>query len=249
LEWWLELLYLYGFPAIATALGVALVIVWGVMPPTAKLLTKKKMGLGGSKGYVMTAYDDRLMQVEAMNVYPEGSLEKKKKHGSLTFYLAKPQDDTANTDGNRQNEERDRDMLPPYSLDGVLPVFLGHVSKAIATNPKILTALRAANRGVSKKSFKADAKLPFPVTVEGEDEPIQTFPVNVILPYDPVDIKKNFPSYWQQSGIDATKKRNQAIGFEKARREYRDYIWPLVIVGAVVIVGMVVTGLATGLLG
>jgi hypothetical protein len=242
----LEIMYLYGFPAIATVLAMVLVIVLGVMPPTAKLLLKKKLGLAkGGKGYLMTAYDDRLLQTEAMDVYPEGAMEKKKKRGqSLTFYLAKPQDDTANPEANLKNEERDKDMLPPYFLDGLLPVFFAHVSKAIATNPKVLTALRMANRTENnQKKFKANAMQPPTVTLD-DGSTAKTMPVEVLLPFDPVDIKKNFPAYWQQSNIDATKKRHQAIGFEKARREYKEYIWPIVIVGIVVVAGMVVTGLA-----
>jgi hypothetical protein len=243
----LELLYLYGFPAIATILAVVLGIIWVVMPPTAKLLLMKKLGIAkGGKGYLMVAHDDRYMQTEPMDVYPEGAMEKKKKHGqSLTFYLAKPQDDTANQEANLANEERDKDMLTPYSLDGILPVHFAHISKAIATNPKVLTALRMANRikEGSKRVIETEAKLPRMVETDGGTL-TQAMPIQVLLPFDPVDIKKNFPAYWQQSNIDATKKRHQAIGFEKAKKEYKEYIWPLVIVGIVVIAGMVITGLA-----
>ena len=247
-----ELLFLYGFPSICVILGMAILIGWLVMPPTGKLLLLKKLGLArGGKGYDMVAYDDRLIQTEAMDVYPEGAMEKKKKHYTLTFYLAKPQDDTANPEANQQSEIRDRDMLPPYLLDGVLPIFFSHMSKAIATNPKVLTALRLANRTKSKK-FDAEAVLPQSVSYiddGGEKQQAQTVPVNVLLPFDPVDIKKNFPSYWQQSNIDATKKRHQSIGYEKAKKEYKEYIWPIVILAAVGIAALVIVALATGLIG
>lgn len=247
----MEMVYLWGFPIIATILGLVLAIILGVMPPTAKLLLMKKLGIAkGGKGYLMVAYDDRLIQTEATDVNPEGSMEKKKKRGgSLTFFLAKPQDDTANSEANMANEERDKDMLPPYSLDGILPVFFAHMSKAVATNPKVLMALRMANRVKDGKNKIIAAEALLPRTVETDDGTTRTMSVNVLLPFDPVDIKKNFSAYWGQAGIDATKKRNQAIGFEKAKKEYKEYIWPLVIVGIVVIAGMVITGLATGLLG
>jgi hypothetical protein len=255
MEWYLELLFLYGFPVAAVALVMALIIGWLLMPPTAKLLFLKKVGFAkGGKGYILTSYDDRLIQTEAMDVFPEGAMEKKKKFGSLTFFLAKPQDETANPDTNRKNEERDRDMLPPYFLDGVLPVFLGHVSKAVATNPKILTALRLANRTAKeeKRDFEAEALLPKPVDYvndEGEKEKVQTMPVTVILPYDPVDIKKNFPGYWQQSNIDATKKRNQGIGAEKEKKNQGEIMKMMLIVAAVACVSIVGVVVATRLLG
>jgi hypothetical protein len=251
----MTIMYLYGFPALATLGFCILGIIWVAMPPTAKLLLMKKLGLAkGGKGYCLMAYDDRYLTAEAMDVTTEGALEKKKKKAIFTFFLAKPRTDSANPIENQANEERDRDMLPPYFLDGVLAVYLGHVSKAIATNPKILTALRLANRVKSDnpKKLQADAILPQKVEIInelGEKETVETMPVNVILPFDPIETKKNFPNYWQQSGIDAAKKRSEAKGYEKAKKEYKEYIWPIVIVAIVAIAAMILIALATGVIG
>lgn len=245
-----QYLYLYGFPILSVVLIMALFIIWFVMPPTGKLLLKKKLGiLKGGKTHVLTAWDDRLLQTESVTVSPEGALEKeRKKKTDFTFFLAKPLEDSDNPEANKDNEERDKVMLPPYLLDGVLPVHLVHISKAIATNPKVLTALRLGNKATAgKKTMKAQALMPTEIVDDLTGEKTNKLEVNVALGYDPVDIKKNFPRYWQQSSIDAMKKRNQLIGAEKARRGYREYIWPLVIVGIIVIAGMVITGLTQGL--
>lgn len=264
----MDIVFIYVIPSMLTAVLVVLLIGVSVLKslPTAWLLFMKKCGLAkGGKGYCMPAYDDRLLTTKQMNVYPESAMElEKKRGGGLLFYLAKPQDETANFEANLLNEERDRYMLPPYMLDGVLPVYMGHVSKAIATNPKILAALRVANQmeHYGKKSkFATNVHLgktvqyldrtPDEVTGEMVDTAVKTsvMPVEVLLPFDPVDIKKNFPNYWQQSNIDASKKRWMQIGMEKAKQGFKDYIWPIVILGAVAIAGMVVVGLATGLIG
>jgi hypothetical protein len=252
----MTIMYLYGFPVIATLLGCILAIFFIALPPTAKLLLFKKLGLAkGGKGYCMMAYDDRYMSTEAMDVTTEGALEKKKHKTLFTFFLAKPRTDSANPIENQANEERDRDMLPPYFLDGILPVYLGHISKAIATNPKILTALRLANRvkPENPKYMRAEALLPkrleYIDEVTGEKTVTDSIPIQVVLPYDPIEMKKNFPNYWQQSGIDAAKKRSEAKGYEKAKKEYKEYIWPIVIVAIVCIAAMVLIALATGVIG
>lgn len=73
--------------------------------------------------------------------------------------------------------------------------------------------------------------------------------VNVRLPFDPVDIKKNFPQYYQQSNIDSTKRRNQAIGQEKARQSWMGMVKYIVIICAialaVTIAAMVIVYFAT----
>lgn len=225
--------------AVNVILLMVLIIVWMMAPRTAKFLIKKKLMLMQNKTLNLVAHDDRYMQIEAMDVSPEGLLEARGKHGlTKNFFLAKPQDDSANTEQNLVNDRRDLDILPPYSLEGV-PVYFSHVSKAIATNPKVLTALRMANRVDASKPrvFNSKAVLQKPIEEENGDV-TNTVPVTVMLSFDPVDIKKNFPSYWQQSNIDATKRRNQAIGVEKERRSGQNMI-KMMIIGAIVAVAII----------
>ncbi|MFA6660435.1 MAG: hypothetical protein WCS62_02370 [Bacilli bacterium] len=220
----LDLVYTIILPAIlaVTWVGIAIVIVFA--PKAAMILIKKKFGLLKTKALDLIAWDDRVLTLEALDVTPEGMLEKDAKKGrSKNFYLAKPLDSTTNRDQNIIDSERDMDVLPPYTLDGI-PISFSHISKAIATNPRVLTALRIANRitdNPGHRKFNSKVVLPQHITIineEGEKVETNTVDVDVKLPFDPVDIKKNFSSYWQQSNIDATKRRNQAIGVEKAKQ-------------------------------
>lgn len=252
----MEMLFLYGFPIIAVALLVAIGIILAVlkMCPTAWLLFRSKLGIGPKgKAYALVGWDDRLLTTEEMDMYPDGAMEKKKKRGrSLTFFLARPRDDTDNPDANMEFQTLEKDVLPPYVLDGVIPVYLGHVSKAIATNPKVLMALHMANRVQPKQRVvKAEALLPKPVTYTdgGEEVTTQTVPVNVVLPCDVVSIKKNFPDYWQQSYIDAKGKRGELIGMEKSKLGSEGLMKMMLIVGAVVSVAIIVSGIVSKLLG
>jgi hypothetical protein len=240
----LEMLYLYGFPAIATILAVVLGIIWVVMPPTAKLLLMKKLGIAkGGKGYIMVGDADRYLQTEICDVHAEGAMQVKKKKKRLTFYLAKPLPYTPNEQANYINEQRERDILPPYFLDGLLPVFMAIKGKAIATNPTLLAAWHIIKQ-TKTREYKTDAMLPATTLDEKTGEMVNTMPVEVLLPFDPNDIESHTPEYWKQVDTTSTELRHERIGEENARKEYKEYIWPLVIVGIVVIAGMVITGLA-----
>ncbi len=243
----LDLVYTIILPAIlaVTWIGVAIVIV--LAPKAAMILIKKKFGLLKTKALDLIAWDDRVLTLEALDVTPEGMLEKDAKKGrSKNFYLAKPLDSTANRDQNIVDSERDMDVLPPYTLDGI-PISFSHISKAIATNPRVLTALRVANRitdNPGEREFKSRVVLPQHITIideEGEKTETNTVDVDVKLPFDPVDIKKNFSSYWQQSNIDATKRRNQAIGVEKSKQSSMSLLKYVVILCAICVAIAVAT--------
>lgn len=250
----MDILYIFVFPSGFAVTLIMLLIGWFFMPPSAKLLIKKRFGFLKNKAFDLIAWDDRVLTLESMDVAPEGLLEKDaKKARSKNFYLAKPQDTTANPEKNLLDSERDMDVLPPYILDGI-PINFSHISKAVATNPRVLTALRIANRvdAENPKMFKGKAVLPQNVTVIDDDgfkTETNTVDVNVRLPFDPVDIKKNFPQYYQQSNIDSTKRRNQAIGQEKARQSWMGMVKYIVIICAialaVTIAAMVIVYFAT----
>ena len=69
---------------------------------------------------------------------------------------------------------------------------------------------------------------------------IDQIDVNVMLPFDPVDIKKNFPDYWQQSNIDSTKRRNRRIGEIRSGRDKMEIIKMMLVVGGFTIAAVVV---------
>lgn len=224
----LDLVYTIIIPALFAVVCIFVAIVYALMPSSAKLLTKKKFGLLKTKAFDLIAWDDRVLTLEALDVTPEGLLEKDAKKGrSKNFYLAKALDNTANPDNDLLVSERELDILPPYVLDGI-PINFSHISKAIATNPRVLTALHVAHRieqlrRESKSQSEFEAKVLLPETVKFFDEASKAVETNVVevnvkLPYDPVDIKKSFPAYWQQSNIDSTKRRNQNIGMEKQKQ-------------------------------
>jgi hypothetical protein len=239
-------------------LAMLLLIGWFMMPKTAKFMLMKKLMMMQGKTLNLVAYDDRFMQMEAFDVTTEALLESKAKHGlSKNFYLAKPQDESQSSEQNLVNSQRDIDYLPPYNLEGI-PVYFSHISKAVATNPKVLVALRLANQlptQVEKTrrglSLKRHAIFPKPALIDNGVQLLKTnlLEVNVSIPFDPVDIKKNFPLYWQQSNIDATKRRNQGIGEEKAKRTGGDF-FKIMIVGAIVAVAIIAgTVIALRLIG
>ncbi len=252
----METIFVYVIPSLTVVLGLVLGIIWAIMPKTAKYLTKKKLGLLQGKTLGITAFDDRYMQGEAFEVAPEGLLETKRKRGmSKSFYLAKPRGETANAEENLINSARDMDICPPYLLDGV-PVYFTHIAKAFATNPKVLTALHLSNRVSEEESkqgkFKAKAILPKPVMIEvlnpetGEKElvPQNLLDVEVRIPYDPIDIKKNIPGYLQQSNIDSTKRRYKEIGKEEVKREKSDTLKYMVVImiAGIIVCGIIVFG-------
>lgn len=245
-----DLVFTLVIPSVTVILAMVLIIIWAMMPKTAKFMLKKRLMLLSNKTLALVAYDDRFMQMEALDVAPEGMLETKKKKNSMgkSFYLAKPQTNSDNTDQNMINSSRDLDVLPAYNIEGI-PVFFCHIAKAVATNPKVLTALHLANRLDKNegKIFKAKAVLPKPIMVDminDEGEKVQVpqnlLDVDVRLPFDPVDITKNFPNYWQQSNIDSTKRRWDLIGQEKTKRDQSSQFKTILIMA---ITGMVICGL------
>lgn len=241
----MHILFNYVFPSLAVIAIMALLIVLAVLKtmPTAWTLLIKKLGLAPKgKGYILKSYDDLYASVEKVDVYPEGAMEKKAKKGRITetYYLPKVQDTTDNTIENMQANIRDRVMLTPINIDGVLPVYCCHVSKAIATTPAALASLRNADMLNSSGELEVMPEKPAKNPQDGQPQE----PILVKLWYSFSDIKKHFAAYWTQATIDSTKKRHQNIGYEKAKKEYKEYIWPLVIVGVVVIAGMIITGLA-----
>lgn len=241
----LDLVYTIIIPALFAVTFTGTIIVWVFCPPAAKLLIKKRFGMLKNKAINLIGWDDRVLTLEAMDVTPEGMLEREAKKGrSKNFYLAKPQDNTSNRDQNIIDATRDLDILPAYSLDGI-PVHFSHISKAIATNPRVLTALRYADRQATEKhgrllKGKAITKNAF----GDEGEVKNNFDVDVLLPFDPVDIKKNFPSYWQQSNIDSTKRRNQQIGMEKAKQTYMGMLKYVVILCALAVAVVAIVSVA-----
>jgi len=252
------MIFLYVVPSILTVVGMGVLIVWIMLGPDIRTLVKKKLGFMKSKTLAFVGYDDRYLALKAFDVTPEGALELNKKGGKgLTFFLARPKSDSPNDTFNVLSERREAEMLPPYNFGG-MRVFFAHVAKAIATNPLVLTSFRLANKKFKKGMNNAEIKLLHPVTVKEKqlDEDSgkmitkevlkEAVEVEVLIPFDVVDIKKNFSANWGQSIIDAMKQRWQMIGRSKAKQEISQYIYPLVIVGCVTIAGMVLIYLLTG---
>lgn len=233
---------------------MAFVIIYIASPDSAKILIKKKLGLLKNKTLNFIAWDDRVLQLEAEDVAPEGMLESKtsRKGTSKSFYLAKPQDDTANVQGNLQNLQRDLHVLPLYSLDGI-PVGLSHISKAIVTNPKVIAALSLANHidPNSNTPNEFNTQIELPSEIEIQEAPNKTLKTRIIevlvrLPFDPVDIKRNFPLYWQQANIDSTKRRNRNIGAELEKGEGKGVLKMFLIVGLIACIALVIGGAIAG---
>lgn len=249
---------MYVVPSILTVVLMGVMIVWIMVGPDIRTLIRKKLGFMKNKTLCFVGYDDRYLGMKAFDVTPEGALEINNKKGKgLTFFLARPRSDSANGESNIKSERRDAEMLPPYNFAG-MRVFFAHIAKAIATNPLVLTSFRLANKGFKKGLNKTEIKLLNPVTVEEEylDEADgenktrtvlkEAVDVDVLIPFDVTDIKKNFSANWGQSIISAMKQRWQMIGRAKQKNELSQYIYPLVIVGCVTIAGMVLMYLWTG---
>lgn len=237
----LDLVYTIIIPALFAVTIVGGAVIWVFSPPAAKILIKRKFGLLKNKALDLIAWDDRVLTLEPMNVTAEALLEKDEKKGrSKNFYLAKPQDNTSNMDQNIIDAERDLDVLPPYFLDGI-PIHFSHIAKAVATNPRVLTSLRYGDRvqaGVAAGRSKRiiDGEIVAVSVLDGDLEPKPVkFDVKVKFPFDPVDIKKNFSAYWQQSNIDSTKRRNQNIGMEKAKQSVMGLLKYVVILCALAV--------------
>jgi len=225
-----------------------LVLGWVVMPPTAKLLLLKRLGLGGLKYKTlnMMMYDDGVAVVEAQTVSTEGLMESTRKDGTGTcFYVAAPLDNAGDDRArNLENAERDKFMLPMFSLDG-FPIALSYVRTAVATNPHVLAALKYAdNVSVGNpREMRAAIKIPGAAR-KGLTERFAE--IKVLFPIDARDIRRVFPNYWGMDVIEGTKLRYQKIGALSSKKDGTKIFITLIILGAVMGGLFAVLGLLAG---
>jgi hypothetical protein len=174
---------------------------------------------------------------------------RKVRHGlKSSFYLAKVKRD-AHNDQAEIHRKLENDILPPYSLDGVL-VYFSYLATAFATNPKVLTAIRYQDRVTKDEPNSFDAKIMLPnkiITPIGEIDYVE---VKVLLNFDAKDITKVLPEDYAQVDVSETKVLSKIEGMTLKDQEGKGLfkmiimacIVGAIIVGAVTIVAMTVLG-------
>jgi len=253
-----QLIFLYLIPILFTIVGMGVLLVWVWVGPEIRTLIKKKLGFMKNFTLSFVAYDDRYVTLKAMRVTPEGTIQDKK----LCFALPQPRADTGNDEEDYLSEIRDRVVLPSYNFAG-MPVWFAHVAQGICTNPLVLTAFKVATLSKMKAKDKAKDKveatvsLPKPEMVEeriedinGESRIIQVLKkavnVTLLIPFDFVDIKKNFAKSWSQARLMTLMKRSELIGQKKTGKDSKPFLIGLIIVTCVCIASMVLIYLLTG---
>jgi len=236
---------------ISIIINVVLIMVGAViflaMPPAAMLMLKKKLGFMRYKTLNLMAYDDGVLVMDAQDVSTEGMLESKgkQKGSSRSFYLARPLDDTVCVEQNKENAKRDKWLLPLFSLNGI-PVGLSYIRQAVVTNPAVLLAMKAANHVDEKKAsnaFEAAIKIPHAEKRGLKEKFVR---INVLLPFDPKDIQRNFPKYYSEDMIHSTKMRYKNIGAESSKKDGEKMFKLLLICGVVICIVLGVLGVVAG---
>jgi len=238
-----------------------------VIPPSAMLLIKKRMGRLKDSMLAFVCYDDGAAIIKPLKIKSEGCLEQDYGDGtSETYFIAKPTVDTDDRKLNRANYELDKVMLPSLSLDGI-SVALCYILDGVATNANVLLGLQTASmvNEYDPGVLDAEIKVPVPVgdvvkdpvvgvkgkrgkaaVVVKQKFDVMTQRVKVLLPINPLDIHRAFKQYWDQSMLHATKQRHQNIGAAKSRKDGKDYFKLLVIAGVVVFIGGLIGGIVAG---
>jgi hypothetical protein len=253
------------------------VLLWKVViPPSAMLMIRKRMGRLKDSMLALVCYDDGIGIVKALQVKHEGCLERDYKDGtSETYYIAKPSEDSdGDMDANRAKYALDNVVLPSVSVDGI-PLALCYALDGAATNANVLLGLQLASVVSEKDPKVLDATIKVAVpevkaaTVEPTVEPVQSgkrgkkgkgrvgvveqvkyslesMRIKVLLPINPLDIHRTFKQYWDQSMLHATKKRNQNIGAAMAKNAGKDHAKLILIVSAIVSIAMIIAGVVVG---
>ncbi|MDR2699543.1 MAG: hypothetical protein LBC12_01810 [Nitrososphaerota archaeon] len=222
-------------------LGLFLVLGYMSFPSSAKVLIKKKFGLLKGKMLNVVAYQDRDVVIEAHTVSSEGCAESKRAN-KLTkrFYFASPLKNMLNVEENRRNAERDKTILPSYMIDG-MPVTFSYITTGVTTNPAVITALKLSD-------YAVDGQVKAEITLPKEDAVIgKTAEVELILPFDPSDIQRNFPKSFNQEMLHSTNLRWESIGVAKTKARDTSGTAKIIIVAAVVCcIALIVAGLLGG---
>jgi len=145
----LLILYLYVFPVMALVSTAVLVILWFLLPGSAKTLLKARVKRSGS--LVFLANDDGYTRVELMSETPGMGILK----GNPTSYVFTPRPTYVGVgDGDEQQigipeDERavlDELILHRQFMDVGKPVYFGYVGKSVAVTPRFLEAMKTVKR-------------------------------------------------------------------------------------------------------
>jgi len=226
-------------------LVMAAIIVFVAAPPTARIITLKRLGFMKAKTLNLVCYDDGTIQLEAQTVSTEGLLESKNRDGTTrSFYIGKPQDDTADVNANVENSERDKFMLPFFQLDGMM-VGMSYVCEAAVTNPTVITALNLANYVDEKNPKQISAKIKLHERAKDILDETTAY-IKVLFPVDPKAIQRNFNKYWSEDMMHSTKMRYKNIGAESNKRDGEKMFKMMFIGGIILAVALGVIGVVAG---
>lgn len=238
-------LYLYVFPVMALIATPILIILWFLLPSSAKTLLKARVKRSGA--VVFLSHDNGYTRIELMNEkMGMGILS-----GNPTSYLFTPRptyvedDDGGGVDG--KGAERKPDMtdnersalneliLHRQFMDVGKPVYFGYVGKSIAITPRLLKAMkesgRAAAQGRLKPPWKAaEAEAP----QVGNEEVAEVRRLELL---DPRVIKIYMPWTFNQSLIDnLTLAHERMAELRKPLRTAAKIAIPITIIVVVVII-------------
>jgi len=222
-----------------------------IVPPSAMLIIRKRMGQLKDSMLALVCYDDGAAVLKALKIKHEGCLEQDYGDGtSETYYIAKPTADTGDAAVDRDSYELDKVMLPSLSLDG-FPVALCYALDGVVTNANTLLGLQTANLVNSNAPRSVGGVIKVPSSVSGGGrgrvrEVLTTIKIKVLLPINALDVHRKFNKYWDQSMLHATKQRHQNIGAAKSKKDSEKLGRLILILCSVVGIAILACGIVAG---
>lgn len=190
--------------------GIGFLAILILLPKAAKTLLGNRFR---KHALAAVAYDDGHVELKQARVYPEGILQTREKDPQYFMLPRKIADENVNPEETKALHSMEEKALKVFRLNGQ-PIFFCYAGKAVAATPTILAGLKMLPNGGTPKTKQ-------------------------IVPLDPLILKKYFTSMWNQSQIKSLARIREEIGYRKAKRQLKELITPLLIIGIVIIIGAI----------
>lgn len=234
-----QIVFVYAIPTSFAIFVVAVMILLAKMSASTRTLLKAD--LGGKFEIVLKADPDYKLAILPFRFERPGILIRRSKSKASEMYVfGIPTTSLQNDQETSEIATVEKQILTPYTLHGK-PIHCVHSATAIVSNPRVLTALTYNGKTTDENKLELDTAIP-------DSETKSKLTVKGLFPFKFDSITKHFNRNWPDVLLENIGLTEYMRGAKEQRRSYKEYIWPLVIVGIVVIAGMVITGLATGLL-
>jgi len=219
MDLWLQLFFLFGFPAMffVTIILWAIDHIW-LTPDESKAIKKAKRK---KRPVVPVAYDNGQVEFKvAKEIGDEGYI---RTEDDWIGFLPRPT--TSNPD---KNAVKTTPLLSRvfFLKDAKVPFLTGYSGKAVLTNPQALALLEYGEKKKLKLPFKLGDK-----NVE----------INIFWPVNIRNIKSIFAKSWNQAQIRALEKKKELVGILKGKKYFgmegmKYFVLPLAMITLVIVV-------------